>query len=59
LDANSVALTRTITYDALTQVYGFYLRADNFVDKLPLFCAKLYPQENWYERDVYFTTADR
>lgn len=59
LDANSVALTRTITYDALTQVYGFYLRSDNFLDKLPLFCAKLYPQENWYERDVYFTTADR
>ncbi|MDP2090534.1 MAG: hypothetical protein Q8K30_02950 [Candidatus Gracilibacteria bacterium] len=59
LDANSVALTRTITYDALTQVYGFYLRSDNYTDKLPLFCAKLYPQENWYERDVYFTTADR
>jgi hypothetical protein len=38
---------------------GFYLRSDNFVNKLPLFCAKLYPQENWYERDIYFTTADR
>lgn len=37
---------------------GFYLRSDNFVDKLPLFAAKLYPQRNWYERDVYFTTAD-
>ena len=37
---------------------GFYLRSDNFVDKLPLFAAKLYPQKNWYERDVYFTTAD-
>lgn len=59
LDANSVALTRTITFDALTQVYWFYLRSDNFIDKLPLFCAKLYPQENWYERDVYFTTADK
>lgn len=58
LDANSIALTRTITYDALTQVYGFYLRSDNYIQKLPLFCAKLYPQENWYERDVYFTTAD-
>ena len=23
-----------------------------------MFCAKLYPQKNWYERDVYFTTAD-
>lgn len=37
---------------------GFYLRSDNFVEKLPLFCAKLYPQEKWYEKDVYFTTAD-
>ncbi|MFA6056425.1 MAG: hypothetical protein WC769_13750 [Thermodesulfovibrionales bacterium] len=37
---------------------GFYLRSDNFIDKLPLFAAKLYPQKNWYERDVYFTTAD-
>ena len=23
-----------------------------------MFAAKLYPQKNWYERDVYFTTAD-
>lgn len=37
---------------------GFYLRADNFIEKLPLFAAKLYPQKNWYERDIYFTTAD-
>ena len=34
------------------------LRSDNFIEKLPLFCAKLYPQKNWYERDIYFTTAD-
>jgi len=39
-------------------IRGFYLRSDNFVEKLPLFAAKLYPQKNWYERDVYFTTAD-
>jgi hypothetical protein len=37
---------------------GFYLRSDNYIEKLPLFCAKLYPQEKWYEKDVYFTTAD-
>jgi len=58
LDVNSLALTRTITYDALTQSYGFYLRSDNFIEKLPLFATKLYPQKNWYERDIYFTTAD-
>jgi len=39
-------------------IRGFYLRSDNFIEKLPLFAAKLYPQKNWYERDVYFTTAD-
>lgn len=37
---------------------GFYLRSDNFIEKLPLFVAKLYPQKNWYETDIYFTTAD-
>jgi len=37
---------------------GMFLRADNFVNYLPLFCAKTYPQKNWYERDIYFTTAD-
>lgn len=58
LNANSRCLTRTITYDALTQHYGFYLRADNYKDKLPLWVAKLYPQDNWYDKDVYFTTSD-
>lgn len=38
---------------------GFYLRSDNYITKLPLFCAKLYPQEKWFEIDVYFTTADK
>ena len=37
---------------------GFYLRKDNFIKKLPLFCAKAYPQYNWYETDIYSTTAD-
>ena len=58
LNANSRCLTRTITYDALTQCYGFYLRADNYKEKLPLWVAKLYPQDNWYDKDVYFTTSD-
>jgi len=37
---------------------GMFLTPKNFVEKLPLFCAKCYPQKNWYERDIYFTTAD-
>ncbi len=59
VEAKHINLTRCIYKTALEQSFWFYLRSDNFVDKLPLFCAKLYPQENWYERDVYFTTADR
>jgi hypothetical protein len=58
LDPISYSLTSTITYNGLEKSQGFYLRSDNFIDKLPLFAAKLYPQKNWYERDIYFTTAD-
>src|SRR3989344_4638165 len=47
---SNFSLTRQILYNAR----GFYLRTDNYLDKLPLFAAKLYPQERWYERDVYF-----
>jgi hypothetical protein len=38
---------------------GFYLRTDNYIEKLPLFCAKCFCQGNWYEKDVFFTTADK
>src|SRR3989338_5322434 len=58
LDPISMSLTRVITHNGLMKTIGFYLRSDNFIEKLPLFAAKLYPQKNWYERDVYFTTAD-
>ncbi len=54
LDLKTLSLLRQTTYHG----DGFYLRQDNFIEKLPMFCAKLYPQKNWYERDVYFTTAD-
>ena len=53
-DANSLNLTRVGLYNA----NGFYLRSDNYLTKLPLFCAKMFPQDKWYEKDVYFTTAD-
>lgn len=36
----------------------FAVRSDNYLTKLPLFCAKMFPQDKWYEKDVYFTTAD-
>lgn len=59
MDSLSACLTRTITYDALTQSYGFYLRDDIYINKLPLWVAKQFPQDNWYEKDIFFTTADR
>ena len=37
---------------------GYFVRKDNYLKILPLFCAKLYPEENWYEKEVYFTTSD-
>ena len=55
IDAKHICLVS----QCLFRGHGFYLRSDNFITKLPLFCAKLYPQENWWERDVYFTTADK
>jgi hypothetical protein len=58
LDPISMSLTRLITQNGLMKTIGFYLRADNFIEKLPLFAAKIYPQKNWYERDIYFTTSD-
>ena len=37
---------------------GFFLRSDNYLDKLPLWVAKQYPIVHWYERDSLSTTAD-
>lgn len=46
--------TRTTHYG----IRGFYIRKDNYLTKLPLFCAKMFPQDNWYEKDIYATTSD-
>lgn len=54
INQTNIDLVRSTFYNAR----GFYLRSSNFIDTLPLFAAKLYPQKSWYERDVYFTTAD-
>lgn len=36
----------------------FNLRSDNYLQKLPLWVAKMYPQDKWYDKDVYNTTSD-
>ena len=46
--------TRVITYRGR----GFFVRKDNYLEKLPLFAAKWFPIDNWYEKDVYSTTSD-
>lgn len=37
----------------------FYVYPDVYLEKLPLFVAKLYPQDNWFEKDVVYTTTDK
>ncbi|WP_415746314.1 hypothetical protein [Streptococcus pseudopneumoniae] len=38
---------------------GSQVRTNNYAEQTALFVAKQYPQKNWYERDVYYTTADK
>lgn len=57
-NANSRKLTRTITDDALKQSYGVYLRKEDYIKYLPLFAAKLYPQNDWYVKDLLATSSD-
>lgn len=54
IDAKHVCLTRETTYN----IRGFYLRKDAYLKACPLFTAKLYGQDEWYERDVFFNTSD-
>lgn len=54
IDAKHVCLTRETTYN----IRGFYLRKDTYLRACPLFVAKLYGQDEWYERDVFFNISD-
>lgn len=38
---------------------GYYIRKNNYINHLPLFCAKSFPQRDWFDRDVYFTSSDK
>lgn len=38
---------------------GFYLTKENCLSKLPLFCAKKYPQNFWFEKEVINACADK
>lgn len=52
------AQQRYLTRQKIFNAAGFYLRRNTYTKKLPMFVAKLFPQDSWYEKDVYFTTSD-
>lgn len=54
IDRKDVVLTRCALYKA----HGFFIRDDNFVEKLPLFVAAAYPYKKWYETNVYSKSYD-
>lgn len=58
IDSKQYNLVRTNFDTALKNSYGFWLRKDNFIKKLPMFVAKLLPMDKWYEKEVFFTTSD-
>lgn len=51
-------LTRCNCLKGLKKSEGFHLRKDNYIEMLPGYCAKLFPADVWYEKEVYSTTAD-
>ncbi len=59
IDAKHRYLMRLPYCVGVEQSFGFYLRIDNYQSKLPIFCAKLFPEDTWYKKDVYFTSADK
>lgn len=54
IDRKNVSLTRNGLYKA----HGFYVRSDNFTEKLPLFVAAAFPYDKWYKTDVYSKSYD-
>ncbi len=54
IDRKNVSLTRMGLYKG----HGFYVREDNFVEKLPLFVAATFPYDKWYKTDIYSKTYD-
>lgn len=53
-DANSLCLVRNGLYNG----HGFYIRQDKLLEAMPLFCAKMFPFDEWYLKGMVDTTAD-
>ena len=54
IDRKNISLTRL----GLFKGHGFYLRSDNYLEKLPLFVAAAFPYDKWYKTDVYSKSYD-
>lgn len=54
IDRKVVRCLRAAVYNG----HGFYLRTDNFLEKLPLFVAAAFPYDKWYKTDVYSKSYD-
>jgi len=54
IDRKNISLTRT----GLFKGHGFYVRNDNYLEKLPLFVAAAFPYDKWYKTDVYSKSYD-
>lgn len=54
IDRKDVVLTRCALYKA----HGFFIREDNFIEKLPLFVAASFPYDKWYKTNIYSKSYD-
>ena len=57
-DAKHRYLMRCGYRGGIEQSYGFMVRNDNYIDKLPLWVSKMFPDDSWFEKDVYNNTSD-
>ena len=54
IDRKTVKLVRGALYNG----HGFYVRSDNFLEKLPLFVAASFLYDEWYKAEVYSKSYD-
>ena len=57
-DAKHRYLSRCGNRAGVEQSYGFMVRRDNYLEKLPMWVSKMYPMDNWFDKDVYYNTSD-
>lgn len=61
LKTDSLSIDRkhvSLTVSGYFKGDGFFVREDNFIEKMPLFIASIYPCDKWYKTDVYSKSYD-